>query len=484
MIQLLKKDRSYVHYLIAVVLGLLAYALIPLNNGLTPVGKNILVFIIPVIFLWVTESNGWVSLLAVGLMVIAGLNYEALISASWGNHLVATVACAIALTIAMQKTGVTEYLASWFYTRKLIEGHPYRFLFMFFLALFVLSLFLNPEATAILFISLAESIMKRVGYGKKDKCYTMIMLCILWICSTCEAATPIGHPLPLMMIALIESSTGVSVTFFDWMKLGIPFGILMFAAILLIVRFVWKPDIEKFKELDIESLKKERTKIDTKGKITITVFVLVVLAWLLPQFVSFMPPAAGAFVSNIGMAIPPMIGLALLNAIHIDGEPIAEMADLFRQIPWKIIVFLIAILAFSANLSSPDTGISGFLSKSIAPAMNMMPIVMVLFFSILGTLIMTNFFSNGASMVLFFYLTQPLLAGAGGMISPVALGIILCCSANLAFLMAPSSTYCALFFGEHIQIKSTLKYNLVYMLIGMVVQLSILVPLGQNIFHM
>ena len=45
------------------------------------------------------------------------------------------------------------------------------------------------------------------------------------------------------------SGLGYDISIVDWMKVSIPFGILCILAALLIIRFIYRPDVSKFKKL-------------------------------------------------------------------------------------------------------------------------------------------------------------------------------------------------------------------------------------------
>ena len=62
--------KNYLHYLIALIIGLvLLFALQP-TNGLTPVGIRVVAVLIPILYLWLTTNTHWTSLLALALLVM------------------------------------------------------------------------------------------------------------------------------------------------------------------------------------------------------------------------------------------------------------------------------------------------------------------------------------------------------------------------------------------------------------------------------
>lgn len=463
--------------LIALALGVLLFFLVPSDMGLTPVGRRVLILTIPTVYLWVTEQLAWPSLLFVGGMVICGLDATSILAASWGNHLIPTLIASLALTTVLEETGVTEYIASWFYTRKIVEGRPYVFIFMLLLAHFVMSLVMNCEATVILFINITKAFLKKMGYEKGDKFYTMMMLGVLWVGATCEVATPLGHPQPMLMLGIVNSMYGTNVTISDWIKVGIPFCMVMFALVMLILRFCGM-DVSRIKELDINEIRESRAPLTPEGKVAGGVFLLVLIAWIMPGIGKLVSPTLGELFNQWTMAVPAMIGLAAVCAIKVHDKPVAQVGATLKKVPWNIIVFTTALLTLSANLSSEATGIVTFIRNVISPVTSHLSPFVLMVFAVLITTVMTNVISNTVSMSMMFSIVAPLLVVAGGIVPPLGLGIILCCAANMAFLMAPSSTYCVLFFGEHFEIRDTIKYNLFYMVCGVSFILLVAYPLS------
>lgn len=463
--------------LIALLIGIALYFLIPMGMGLTPVGRSVLILTIPTVYLWVTEQLAWPSLLFVGGMIVCGLDATSILASSWGNHLIPTLIASLALTTVLEETGATEYIASWFYTRRIVEGRPYVFIFMLLLAHFAMSLVMNCEATVILFINITQAFLRKMGYKKGDKFYTMMMLGVLWVGATCEVATPLGHPQPMLMLGVVNTMFGLNVTIADWIKVGIPFCMVMFALVMLILRFCGM-DVSRLKELNIEEIRKNRAPLTAEGKVAAGAFLLVLIAWIMPGLGKLISPTLGELFNQWTMAVPAMIGLAAVCAIQVNGKPVAQVGAVMKKIPWNIIVFTTALLTLSANLSSEATGIVTFIRNVISPVTGNLPHLILLIVAVLITTVMTNMISNTVSMSMMFSIVAPLLVVSGGIIPPLGLGIVLCCAANMAFLMAPSSTYCVLFFGEHFEIRDTIRYNLFYMVSGVILIITVAYPLA------
>lgn len=478
---------QYKNYVIAFIIGVITKLGLPLSYGLTELGSSIMALILPIIFLWITESLGWPSLLVLIGFIVLGYDVGTVTSLSWGNSTVITLLITIIFTDSMRKNGVTGAIAAWFYTRKFVKGRPFVFLTMFMLADFILSLVLSIESCIILFSAIATSFLKDMGYEKKDKFYKCVMLGILWLGAVCDAASPMSHPIPLVCLGVIESTTGVTISYLEWLKLGLPFGIIMFIIQMLMIRFVVRPDTTKFMNFDIDKLKDLTPPLDRRGKVTVVIFVMVVLAWLIPDIIRPVLPALSDFLTQLGAFGPPAIGVCLLCLINFERRPIIEFDKVCADVPWFLIFFFAAISLFSGQLSTEETGISSFFAGVFEPVTEYMSLFVVIVFLCLMTSIITNFLSNIVTWTIFFVMGVPILTDAAAAGEPVMgivpFGIMLCCMANLAVMAAPSSTLAALVYGPgYLKAGEVAKYNLIYLGVGFVATFIVLYCLGNALF--
>ena len=368
--------KTYLHILTAVILGALLMFLLPVGNGLTADGVHMLGILIPVIYLWITVGTDWVSLAAIIALVMTGVmnngkNYYADVYAgSMGNFIIITVISCMALSAVLTQTGVIEKIATWFITRKFVQGRPYAFLFMFLLSNLIVGTFMEATAVAIMYIDLAKNILDKLGYKKGDKFYTIVMAGLYWNNSIVSAGSPISHVLPLLLIAAAGPVLGVTISFGQWLMIGIPFEIMAFAIEMFVFRFIWKPDTTLFENYDLEATRRNARPLSTQGKISVVIFLIVVFFWLFPQFMSntvtiYLMYAVGtAILSTSGINLPAfvmIIGFAAIMGLltpaaavpsplffgpeHITMKNEAKYCAIFLVLDFLIIMFVLWPLA-------------------------------------------------------------------------------------------------------------------------------------------
>ena len=95
---------------------------------------------------------------------------------------------------------------------------------------------------------------------------------------------------------------------------------------------------------------------------------------------------------------------------------------------------------------------------------------------------MTNFLSNTVTMVLFFNLGVVLLDA--GSLNMGAFTILIALAASMASLTPSAAVPSPLFFGpEHLTMKSTVKINLLFIVLSFVVLMLFAWPFAQAIIH-
>lgn len=478
----MKIIKQYGHILIAVLLALLIKLCVPAANGLTDLGINVLAVLIPVLYLWLTVGTDWVSLFALAGIVISGImTPSAVYGGSLGGSTIVVIITCMGLSKVLSDTGVIRKIANWFLTRNIVRNKPYVFIAMFFLAVTLVGLTLYVGTVCIIFITLASEICEEIGYKKGDPFYTALIIGVFWLSNVSNVATPIGHATTLIMLGT-AAEAGFSITYTQWMMIGLPFALCMYLLTLLTVCVIWKPEAAKFTNYDLDAARKSDQPFTREGITALAVFVCLIATWILPEvFPVLLPEAVKTALKTWGTGVPAIFAVCLLCVIRVNGKPVAKFSELSKATSISLIVFVGAVVVLGNAISSSDTGISLAISNILSPLTESIPAIAFVAISILFCLIMTNFVSNVVSMLLFFGLVIPVTNAAA--ISPVGISIIICIAASFASLVPSAATTAPLFFGPgHITVKNTLKWNLLMIGFCYLVCMLILYPLGNLLF--
>ena len=473
------KNKTCFHVGIALILGLLiGFGLHPVN-GLTDLGVRVLAVTIPTLYLWLTVNTGWCALLFLGLLILTGaMTPTEVWAGSMGHFAVITMIVFSILNYALKETGLIDRAACWFVSRRIARGRPMVFLGLFFLSNLVIGMFVDNLSLAVIYVGLASALAEKIGVKKGDPFYACMFIGILWCNVVISIASPIAHAPVLILIGMIEAQLGITVSYAQWLSVGIPFAVVMFLAMMIAV-VIWRPDASAFLAFDPAALKPER--LSKKGKITAAVFLLAVAAILLPEIGKSVLPTQFAFWSQIGVVVPAILAVCALCLIPVDGKPVLDFQAACKTLPLPAILFAGVVCVMSTPFSSEATGISAWLSGLLQPVFQGFSPFATLALLAVAALIMTNFLSNVVTMVLFFNIGLALLSGSGLHLG--AFAAVIGTAASMASLTPSACAPAPLLFGPgHVSVRGVLKANLVFLVLSLLACLTLVYPLASAVF--
>lgn len=459
------QKKTYLHIIIAIIIGVVLLNAIPAVNGLSEVGVKVIAVFVPVLYLWLTVGTDWTSWLALALIFMTGIMAPAAVYAgTFGSPLIITVIGMMAFSKVLVDTGVIDTAVKWAMTREIVRNRPYVFMIMIFVVCAVVSVFMDVGAVTLVFIAVIKVACEQIGYKKGDPFCTALFLGLFWITNAWNGGSPLGHALPIIMMNAATAG-GYEITFAKWMSIGIPAALIMTVIAIVFICLIWRPEASKFKNYDLDAIKKEIKPLTKQGIITIVLLVLVVLYWVLPTiFPSMLPAKIAAVYSTWGTILPLIIAMALLCIIHINGKPITTFREMTSTSTVTVLLFIGAVSVLGSAISSPDTGISACLANILSPITSSIPIFAVIIIAFLGCIILTNFISNTVCMLLFFSLVVPIASAAGQNVSAII--ILLCVLACFASLVPSAAITAPFYFGEqYITVKNSFKSNIMMIII-------------------
>ena len=163
--------KSYIHFVIALVLGLVINFGVPTTNGLTEIGVHVLAVTVATLYLWLTVNTHWTSLLFLALLIMTGaMTANSVWAGSMGHFSVITMIVFMILNYALLQTGVIDKVCNWFITRKIVHNRPYMFLAMFFASMMILGMFMDNLSLAVIYVGIAEVLCKSWASRRATPC--------------------------------------------------------------------------------------------------------------------------------------------------------------------------------------------------------------------------------------------------------------------------------------------------------------------------
>lgn len=408
--------------------------LLPAPEPITKAGMGVVGMFLGTLYLWIRVDIGWPSLFILGLICLTGVTSPAqLFTNTWGNSMVPFLICAFLLNMVMADTGLTRRFALFFITRRGNRGRPWRLLTMFFIAVMLMGLISTSSAITVMFMAIAEEIFHMTGYKKGDRLVEAMMIGIFWVAQGAMAFTPISHVLIPMIFEYIAADFGITITYTRYSLAFIFAGIGFFVGWMLILRFIIRPDVERLKHLDIESLKDSLKPWSKQEKTILIVYLAVIILWCFPDVIALIPGMEGiaAWMSSLGSAAPAMIAVGVLAFIHYDGKPMLDTRECCKRLPWGTVFMMATVMGMGFVFGLDTVGVTAWLMKVVSPVMSGLSPNMFIFAVIAFITIMTDFISNTLSASMYTVIIPIALTVPG--VNPIVVALLIAAACNSSF---------------------------------------------------
>lgn len=454
--------------------------LIPAPVGLTTLDMQIIGIFLGTIFLWLFVSTTWPSILAIVAVTVSPIfTFAQALGGSIGSWVTSFVLFSAIVTNALSKSGFLKRFAVWFISRPIAKKNPWMLIFLFLLGPLVMGAFMSPIPVYVVFAAIATEIFNELGYEKGERMPQMLILGILSISSLSTASTPIAHTVPILAFSLYEKDMGTSIDFTSFTIFGVTVSLIILVAMLLIFRYVFKPDLSKIQNFDASFLNKNKTPVTREEKYSLIVFLCVVALWLLPGIIKGVLPGVHSFLNSLGTAVPAMAGVVALCLIKVNEKTLIDFNESFKSVPWAAVTMVAAAMILGSALTHHDVAVTKYIVDLVAPVTRELTPIMFVLCVALFTIIFTNFASNTVTVTLIYTMVMPLvLSGTVSGVNPAALACIIGAGACLAQATPPSTAQAAIAAGSGwIKMDVMLRYGF---LIG-VVEVIVLTFIGYPI---
>ena len=479
-------NKTQKNVLVALVLGVALFFLLPEANGLTQAGIRMLSVFIPTIYLWLTCGTSWTSLLSVTLVVLLGIyDGSGAYNILWGNICAAAVIPFLMVASVLEESGAFEWIVKWIISRKFIHGKPNLFLLMMIVAMVVISVFTAPQVVSVLFFKLLGDVSEAIGYKKEDKFYQSQGLLVGWIAQICDGILIWGRPYILTMVAIVVGLGFTDFTAMDYFKFGGIYLVIVILVAFLILKLWMKPDVSKFVDFDDAKMREDlkANPISKKGKIALVGMLSILTCYILASL-DFLGPVQEYF-SGITIAASVTLVCALLCLITVDGQPVMDFNKAAAKVPWSMIIFLGAIMFYASAVGNEAYGISTCMQNILGPIVQSLPSTVAILIGLTFACVCTNFCSNSVSGVVACSSFIPALMGIEGLsqssVLAFACGVIAICGTAICTVSA-CPTMSIVYSDIGVEYKGTVKYSVALCAIMVLITTFVLVPLGSIIF--
>lgn len=427
----MKKGNTKFHIIVSILLYVVFAFLIPPPAPMTKAGIQTVGVLFMIVYLWLTVSVAWPSVLAIFMFGTTGIcSSSNILIKSWGYGMTSFMIFCLLLNYAMRETGLSRRLALFFVTRKFLKGKPWAIMAMFFLAVLFVALFVTSSAVGAMFLALAEEMFANTGYDENDDLTEATVASIAWLANAGQGMTPMSHAVILLVLGMFADTFGFEVSVLTYAAGGVAFGVLYFLLFFLTFRFIRRPNVEKMRHLDIDYLKSTVPPMG-KAEFYVTVcFVGLIGCWVLPDILVLLPVVApvGTFLKSLGNFLPAFFICAILSVIQVDGKPVLDLKDASTKINWTSVYMMATLGLMAAVVQMESGGITEWISTVVGGLLGGMSPMLFVILSIAFILSLTNFISNTVCGVLFAAIVPIAMQIPG--INPMALGLCIMAASN------------------------------------------------------
>lgn len=391
------KSSKDMFFLIISLIIIFGSRLLPEFGGLSSEAIGVLGVFLGSLIMWITISIDWpslITLLALGLLPTFG--FSATFGGAFGNTTVAFLIFTFALVYPLAQTNFVRRCTVSFITNRIARRGPWYFICFLFAAVTFMGLFISPSVLFVAFMPFLEDIFKVLEVKKGGKTGNMLMMGTAFCISLSSGMTAIGHVWPTMAIGYYTATTGNDVNQFQYMAMGIPTGILLIILLILVFKFIYRPDdVTELKPEKAMNLRGTVPTADLKEKIILAVVLLTVILWVGPSLIKEALPDVYTLINGWSTAMPPLLGCIILFITKIDGKRILDFKEAATKgVLWGSVLMTGAATWLGACLTNEGIGISQWLTESLSPLTANLPVIGMIMFFMTWAILETNFSSN------------------------------------------------------------------------------------------
>jgi sodium-dependent dicarboxylate transporter 2/3/5 len=408
------------------------------------------------IYFWVFEviSIYITALLPLILAVPLGILNTEDLAAAYGNGSVYLFFGGFVLALGLEKWKVHEQVARGILA--VVGDSKPRILLGFLLSTGFLSMWISNTATALMMLPMAIAIIQAMPpEHQKSKFSLFLMLSIAYASSIGGLGTLVGSPPNIQMAGILQKNFGITVSFFDWMKVAMPMSILL----LLLAYLLFYIGLGKERN-DKHDFKLEKQKWTPEQLRAVAVFGFVAILWIFKDLIN---EATGLNYRDESAAI---LGAIILFVIPQKNEKksLLEWHDT-EKLPWGILLLFGGGLALAAMLEK--NGIVTILIDVFKTYKDVSIFSMITIIVLVG-IFASEVLSNLALVVIFVPIVAAFAKESG--FSVVQLCIPLTFGASCAFMMPVGTPPNAIAYSSgYIKMHQMIKYGFVMNMISAVV---------------
>lgn len=357
------------------------------------------------------------------------------------------------MALALEKWGVHEQIA-----RRIIAvvgNKKSNILLGFILSTGLISMWISNTATALMMLPMAMAVVEAMPPAHRQSRFAIfLMLSIAYAANIGGVGTLIGSPPNTQMASILSENFQIEISFFDWMKIGMPLAILLLLIMFVIFNYLLGAERKDVHDLHFHTLPWTKAQ-----KRVLWIFSIVAGLWIFREAFSSM---FGINYRDENAAILGALAMFLIPNGDEGKQKILRWSDT-EKLPWGILLLFGGGLALAAVLEK--NGILKYLASTFESFEGLSLVSAILILTTLAIFI-SEVLSNLAMVTLFIPVVGIFAAQTGLPLVPLAMALTL--GASLAFMMPVGTPPNAIVFGSgFLRIKDMIRYGFILNLISL-----------------
>ena len=465
----MSNNKKSVGFFVGIITSLIILFL-PESDGLAPEAQRAAAIFVLMGIWWATEAvpiaiTALIPLVFFPLLGVASIEATA---APYANKNIFLFLGGFFLSLAIQKCNLHKRIA--LTILKFTGTRGKSIIAGFMVSSCLLSMWIMNTSTTIMLLPIGLAIitvvkesMTELSELEKLNFQVALLLGIAYAANIGGIATLIGTAPNMALNGFMEEQYNVSISFLDWMKVGVPVSLtLLPLAWLSLTRLSFPVNFQTSEQTQatIINMRHSLGEIKTSEKRVLFIFLFTAFLWVTRGQINNIPGLEG--LSDPGIAM--LCGLALfLTPSGSTGENLLEWKDAERGVPWGVLLLFGGGLSLAAAAQS--TGLAAWIGGLMPVGLS---IVLLVFMFTTLIIFLTELTSNLATTATFLPIVAIIATQFG--FDPILLTASIAIAASCAFMLPVATPPNAIVFGsELIKVPQMMRAGIVLNVISIVI---------------
>lgn len=346
---------------------------IPEGKIITSLGMKVVGIFAGMMFGWIFLDLVYPSFLGLLVLALAGFgeSTKAVFGLGFGAELIILVILFGTFSAYMNKVGLSDTLAKWFLTRKIIQGKPWLFIFLFFVLTYVLGIMIDIYPTIFLLWPVCYKICEDLGYEKRSAFTSYLCFSVPFISGLGMVAKPFSIWC-LPGLNALKEATGLTVNYTMYTFFMTIVSLITIVVFMAAAKYLLRLDVSKLEEGKYNVGQIDYTHEQKIASIfVIALFVIMYAPSILPD--NWWIAVLLNKLDTIGRLVSLLIVLGIVRTSGGEGKKLKKLADVAdlasSGVPFNMVFLLAATQVLGAAVKAPEAGITPWIGATFAPMM-------------------------------------------------------------------------------------------------------------------